>query len=138
MLYGIHRIKGLFGTPVLALVVQGWHEGLTQGYLDPFENPINWDDEAIYATHNDGEIVGVLCWAHQEWNKVAVIRFGYVKPEYRRQGIYGFLHADFMDAAKEKKVLRISSATFIRNIPVRGAALKRGDFEHKVTLEHDL
>jgi GNAT superfamily N-acetyltransferase len=118
--------------------VRGWHEGLSEGWLDVFENPVNWDDEIIYATGRHGKVMGFISYANQEWNKVVLVRFGYVLPEHRRKGVYKRLYAELVKEAKAKKATRLSSATFLKNRRVRAAAKQRGNSELKVTLDMDL
>ncbi len=131
----IARVKGYYGTPVLKLAVAAWLELLENGLVEDITNPIEWNDELFVAVV-DEKPIGFIAFAQQEWNKVLVVRFGYVVPGARRFGVYEKLWAALRREARKRKVARISSATFLTNAPVRACAKKRGSVELMVTLEN--
>lgn len=133
----IEKGTGVFGTRVLPLAVEGWHHLLTNGLVDIHVSAFDWDNDYVVAWL-DGEPVGLIVFAHQVWNKVLLVRFGYVQPQWRRMGIYQRLWEALVKDAQERKIPRISSATYLTNTAVRSLAEKQGRGELMVTLEFDM
>lgn len=137
----IEKVEGPFGHPVLALAVEAWQYLLTHNYVDNVVQPLSWEDDYFVAMYNSGigEIpIGFIAIAHQKWNKTFMLRMGYITSFYRGNKVYPQLWDAVVKDAQERKVTRISSATYLNNVHVRNIAKQRGSRETMVTLEFDV
>ena len=101
--------KSALDTPAFALIAEGWNDLVQSGWTPELCGacPVDGEHEVLYAAREDGEIVGVLCFAvrcsHLQ------ISLGYVEPTSRRQGVYGALYAAVLDLARTRDVRRVIS-----------------------------
>ena len=101
--------KSASDTPAFALIAEGWNE-LVQTGMTPDgrgDSPVTWKNEVLFAVRDDGEIVGVLCYEHQEPVNAFEVTLAYVEPTSRKQGVYSELYAALIAKAKERAVIRI-------------------------------
>ncbi len=67
----------------------------------------------------DDQIVGFIIFSHEEKEVTLDIRLGYVRPEYRRRGVYRQVWTALVEHARTLGVLRIWGGTDVRNEPMR-------------------
>jgi hypothetical protein len=110
---------GINHTPALILGMKGWLEiyeaGLAQCVL-----PFSWDNNAVMCTDN-GHEVGVIVWSEQKWCKSAYIIMGYVKPEFRRIGIYKLMWNNLVEHIKKNHpdLIKLEGGTHPKNMDMR-------------------
>ena len=101
--------KSAADTPAFALIAEGWNE-LVQSGMTPEgrgNSPVHAKTEVLFAAHEDGEIVGVLCFDKVESLNQFFVSLGYVEPTSRKKGVYTALYAELMTRAKDEKISRI-------------------------------
>lgn len=134
----IRHVDSINGTPLVSLVVAGWHELFEAGFAAP-DVGISYDHKAYYAEMaGSGEIAGILVYNDEEWRKAFFVTLGYVLPKYRRAGVYRKLWEALVAGATEKGRLRILGATHVNNETMRAVHESLGRKETFVTYEFEV
>lgn len=133
----IEHYEKLNNTPAVKIAVEGWNEMLVRGVAREVVM-VQWDSNALVAFHQNDllELVpaGVIIYAHLEWAREMHINIGYVRPAFRRQGVYRELWAALVARAQEKNVAYIEGSTAMDNEEVRATARSLGREERGVLL----
>ena len=124
MTFTLKQIEKPNNTPLAALIVQAQAELVQSGFSDGSDS-VDWTCNALYA-EQDGVILGLLCWKVSEWMQEAQITLGYVRPEYRGQGIYTRLFAALEAEAIKQKLRSITGYTDVKNVLLQSVAVNQG------------
>lgn len=125
MSYELKQAEKINGCPAVRLAVRGWHEIIEAGHTTSDCVSLAWDDSVLWMEH-EGEIVAVLTYKAQEWNKTLWICLSFVLPVHRGNGLYSRLYAKAVEIAKEKGMVRVESGISPRNGAMLAAATKNG------------
>ncbi len=120
----IKQLEKPNNTPLAALIAQAQAELVQSGFSDGSDTA-DWTCNALYA-EEDGVIVGLLCWKVSDWMQEAQITLGYVRPEYRGQGIYTRLFAALEAEATRRKLRSITGYTHVSNVLLQSVAVNQG------------
>ena len=101
--------KSAAATPAFALIAEGWNEQVQEGMTPDLRGdcPIAWTSQVLHAEREDGELVGVLCWVHDDVTNAYVVSLGYVEPTSRRRGIFRELFVALQKRATEQNISRL-------------------------------
>ena len=60
--------KSAAATPAFALIIEGWNDLVQDGFTPDLRGdcPIDWHNQVLHYERDDGEIVGVLCFGHDD------------------------------------------------------------------------
>ncbi len=110
--------KSAAATPAFALITEGWNELVQDGFTSELLGvcPVDWHNEVLHYERDDGEIVGVLCWQHDDVTNAFVVSLGYVEPTSRRRGVFRELYAELRQRADAKGVGRIAFQVHPMNV----------------------
>lgn len=133
----IEHYDGLNRTPALPLAVEGWFRLFQQGLAGDTVQ-VQWDHNSLVAFDNDDVAMGIITYAHLEYLKSLTVCIGYVRPAYRRLGVYRALWDALVGKATEMKASVIDSSTFIENAPMRAVASDQRRRETSVNLRFDV
>ena len=98
-------------------------------------SPVAWNHEVLFCVRDDNEIVGVLCYEHQETANQFWISLVYVEPTSRKQGVYSALYAELITRAKDAKATRIVGSAHAENKAMQAVMGKFG--RRLVTLTYE-
>lgn len=112
---------------VTLLATLGWVENVEHG-LSSGELNSHYSYKAFVA-YVDGAPVGVVTWEKLGSSNRLWINQSYVKPEFRRRGVYTKMWEYVVEKAKELKVFEIASGTHPNNAEMRAVAKKLGRTE---------
>ena len=101
-------------TEAYPLALEGHVELLRQGLAEPVES-VSWENEALLAKQGSGELAGVLVFGHQKWNRSFWVQLGFVRPQFRRQGVYRAMWRQLVTIAQARKIPVILGATSVSN-----------------------
>ncbi len=132
----IKHYSGLNYTPAVLLAAEAQYSLLSENMSEPLISTF-WDDEIILATI-DNDSAGLILWKYSEWVKTVNIHIGYVRPKYRRFGVYRKMWYALIDKAREAKAKNIMGTTHIDNIGMRETARSLGRKEISVNLVYSL
>lgn len=124
---------GLSRTPAYELAITGHLELLERGRAENVV-AVLWDHKAVVG-FVDGLPVGVITFQHTAWMKQIDIAIGYVRPEFRRRGLYRAMWAALVEKAQELKAEVIFGGTAIDNAELRATAKALGRVEMAVVLK---
>lgn len=111
----IENIQKLAGSDATDIAVEGWWDLIQRGLMGDKEYLLQWNNSALLARDEAGQIVGVLLYQDVDWqNRVGVV-LGYVRPTFRRKGVYGKLWAALIEQAQVLGRARIEGATHKEN-----------------------
>ena len=133
--------KSAIATPAFELIAEGWNflvqEGLSPDYRGVC--PVDWHNAVIYACvgdrPGDGDVVGVLCYQHDDVCNAYVVSLAYVEPTSRKEGVFRAMWAALLDRAKEKNVARVILEVSVRNAPAKAAMGRLGAEPERVVYE---
>ena len=120
--------KTAAATPAFALIAEGWNEQVQEGLTPDLRGdcPVAWTSQMLFAEREDCEIVGVLCWVHDDITNAFVVSLGYVEPTSRRRGTFRELYAVLQKRASEQNISRIVFQVHTENATAQ-EVLKRLD-----------
>lgn len=90
------------------------------------EVAFNWDNQAVVARNESGQIVGVIAWMKQEYLLKCYINQSWVSPAYRGKGVYRRLYKALIVKARQQGCKIIASGIFAGNKRMIQLALKQG------------
>ena len=98
--------KSAAATPAFALIAEGWNDVVQEGMTPDLRGdcPVAWTSQVLYAEREDGELVGVLCWVHDDVTNAYVVSLGYVEPTSRRRGVFRELFVALRTRAAEQNI----------------------------------
>ena len=132
----ISHHDGINHTPAFAIALEG-HLALIREGLAPEAQIVSWDDQAILATI-DGEPVGVMLWRKPDHWRDVTLDLGYVRPAFRRLGVYRAMWDALVVCAQDCGARRITSVTSVDNADMRAVAVKLGRREATIGLWYDV
>ena len=100
--------KSAAATPAFALIAEGWNELVQEGMTPDLrgDSPVAWTQQVLFYARED-EIVGVLCFSHDDVCNAYVLSLAYVEPTSRRQGVFRVLWQELVKRASEAGVSRV-------------------------------
>lgn len=132
----ILHFDGINQTAAFAIALEGHLALIREGLSQPAQI-VSWDDRAIVAMIGD-EPAGVMNWREvKHWREVS-LDLGYVRPAYRRRGVYRAMWNALVVKAAEVGARRIIASTHVDNAAMRATAAKLGRYEAAVSLWFDL
>lgn len=137
-------IDQINNTDALVLAIEAHYELMKAGLSNPMQM-VGWDNSAILA-RTEGHLrtgtimipAGVITFEHAKWQKRVYIQLGYVKPEYRRQGIYRAMWDELVRKARELNAKQIMGVVSAQNHDMLAAAKSLGRYQHSINLAFDL
>lgn len=105
----IIRYETINYTPAVMLATEGWLEQNAAGIGEPSAS-IHWQQKAIVA-FNDDTPMGVITWTDQQHLGAVFAEQVFVKPEWRRLGVFKAMWADLAAQARELKRSHIRLGT---------------------------
>lgn len=138
----VKSVEKPYGTPLATLITAAAGELQAAGLSPNIDTTAPWDCKALFA-ESDGTIVGFLCWKITEWRQEAWICLGYVKPDYRRQGVYTMLYQALRAECKRLKLRSIAggihhlNTAVIKAAEAQGRALEEGTWREWLPFEAD-
>lgn len=137
----IEHVKGINRRGLMTVIAEGWNEILQAGNGEDAVCP-NWDQEAIVAKV-DGDVAGVLTFVEFEAYRHIWIYLSYVRPRYRRQGLFRKMFDRLTEIAREREVPEIQSGVSARNTTMQKVNARLGrkveslTYSYKVTDKND-
>jgi len=130
--------KSAAATPAFELIAEGWNVLVQEGLSPDYRGvcPVDWHNAVLYACPGDeGEVVGVLTYSHDDVCNAYLVSLAYVEPTSRRQGVFRAMWAALLDRAKEKNVARVILEVSVRNAPAKAAMGRLGAEPERVVYE---
>jgi len=130
--------KSAAATPAFELIAEGWNFLVQDGLSPDYRGvcPVDWHNKALYACAGDeGEVVGVLTYQHDDVCNAYVVSLAYVEPTSRKQGVFRALWSALLDRAKEKNVSRVILEVSVRNAAAKAAMGRLGAEPERVVYE---
>lgn len=90
------------------------------------EVAFNWDNQAVIARNESGQIVGVIAWMKQEYLLKCYINQSWISPGCRGKGIYRRLYKALIVKARQQGCKVIASGIYTGNERMIQLALKQG------------
>lgn len=125
------------GTEAIPFLVHAWGKLIERDLCEPGDIFLDHENGAVLAFVG-GVAVGAISYSYAEWNRKMWIQIGFVKPPWRRMGIYTALWQRLLGVAADIGCQSIVSATNIGNAPMRATSAKFGRQETQVTLVYKL
>lgn len=123
-------------TPAMKLLVEGWFTLLQDGLSEPIVS-IFHDDEAVVG-YADGQPAGVISAFFVAWSKTTYIRIGYVRPVFRRQGVYTCMWKKLVEVAQERKMRALEGNTLVGNAAMLATSDSLGRQRFGTILHYEL
>lgn len=133
--------KGLNRRGLMAIVAEGWAAILADGNGEDAVCPA-WDQEVIAAIV-DGKVVGIVTFTVSEWANYLWVHLSYVRPQYRRQGLFRTMFEKLTEIAQEREIPEICSGVSARNTAMQKVNVRLGRkieslvYSFKVPQKHD-
>lgn len=116
--------------------MEAWNDLLQRG-MTGGSILVDWEQCAFYA-EEDGQVVGVLTYKVYDHDHSLYIAVGYVKPEYRKQGVYRSLWDAAVEKAREKSCTHVTGVTHWDNAEMQAVMKHMGREPRYITYEYDL
>lgn len=113
----------LLGTDAMFEIPAAWLEMVHAGIIDKFTMPVA-ECHSIFQAYHDTTLAGFM--TYQPCRQDLWICMSYVRPNYRRCGVYTKLFHAAVDKARELKLQRIASGTHLTNEVMLKAYEKTG------------
>ncbi len=113
--FTIRRIEKLAQfPPAIPLALGGLLSLIEAGLTEESSTGLGYESLLVVAL--DGlQVVGVLLYAVQEYRLSLTVEYGFVHPDYRRQGIYRRLWEEIKLIAAETKIKKVIGITHVNN-----------------------
>lgn len=136
MKFTLHESERIGSSPALGLAVEGWNNLFLEGHNSDGVC-LQWDQSLVWASV--GPIpVGLIAWTYVESQQTIWIWLSYVKPQYRRKGVFRKMYSRLQQVAIEKKAVKISGGMKFNNLPMMSAARKCGRAQESITFSEIL
>lgn len=109
----IKHFRQISGSRAMEIAIEGEAFLHAQGFSSPHLH-VQWNHEALVADV-DGEAAGILVYADVDWKNEVWVVLGYVRPHFRRRGIYRALWEALVVRARQAGRPRIGGDTSIKN-----------------------
>ena len=96
------HVENINRTPAVLLALKGATEIIEDGFGDSVLL-VQWDHEAIIGYVAD-EPVGVITFSHTKWVRQLDVSIGYVRPEFRRMGLYRAMWSALVAEAQRRAI----------------------------------
>lgn len=125
-MFSIKHYKRIDRSDALPLLAQGWHEQIQDGLISEWIIPVYGGWPAIVAYNAAGQPVGFIHYTSPEDDATIHIRFGYVHPDWRRNGCYRQLYSRLREMMDAEGVRAITGGTHWKNDKLQAAAKAAG------------
>ncbi len=127
--YKLYQSDSLASSPALPLIVQGWAQMLEKGMADPHSpNVVSSDHHVLWVedTQEANQVVAAMSYMNYQSSNTFWICVSYVRPEYRRLGLYKTMYSRLKQLARKGSYSSICSGVVESNTVMQETAQSTG------------